>query len=128
MSVGVPYAWACHGCYRAVICPVCGEHIVGSMAYAQHFQTTHIKDGVEDPSRPFSGEDAIPKMCGDDGIRTQCHFCRQLWGKCTCKWNGSSFEHGGDIITEPNLSECGRFFVNPEVYYGDAYKRWAASR
>jgi hypothetical protein len=34
---------------------------------------------------------------------------------------GRPFEYNGVTITNPFLSECGRFSVKPEFYYGGAY-------
>jgi len=34
---------------------------------------------------------------------------------------GRPFEFNGINITNPYLSECGRFDIEPEDYYGDAY-------
>ena len=34
---------------------------------------------------------------------------------------GRSFVFNGVEITNPNMSECGRFSVNPETYYGHHY-------
>ena len=31
-------------------------------------------------------------------------------------------------ITDPSVSECGRFFVNPVDYYGEAYCKWRERR
>lgn len=42
--IGVPYAYNCKGCYKAVICPCCGEHIKQGpkgLAYAKHFEANH---------------------------------------------------------------------------------------
>ena len=32
-----------------------------------------------------------------------------------------AFDYNGVMITDPSISECGRFKVNLEEYYGDAY-------
>ncbi len=34
----------------------------------------------------------------------------------------------GYFITSPNVTECGRFFVDPIVYYGQPYIDWAKER
>lgn len=42
--IGVPYAYNCVGCYKAVICPCCGEHIKQGpkgLTYAKHFEANH---------------------------------------------------------------------------------------
>ncbi len=36
------------------------------------------------------------------------------------------FLHDGTWITDPTTSECMRFEVNPDVYYGKAYREWVA--
>ena len=52
----------------------------------------------------------------------ECYFCGNKWGKCICEWDKESgFEWEGFFITEPNVSECGRTFVDPVKYYGQAY-------
>ena len=35
------------------------------------------------------------------------------------------FEWEGIWITDPTMSECGRFEVNPREYYGEQYERYA---
>ena len=35
------------------------------------------------------------------------------------------FEWEGIWITDPTMSECGRFEVNPIEYYGEQYERYA---
>jgi hypothetical protein len=58
--------------------------------------------------------------------RETCYKCQNHWGKCSCPEAGEEalFEHGGVAIVDPSVSHCGRFFVDPEVYYGEAYKEW----
>lgn len=76
----------------------------------------------------------------DRGVRATCYFCDAAYGSCTCRfhdqtdevndlatlpgfdWQGATF-----WITQPNVSVCGRFFVDPTVYYGEAYVTWSAS-
>lgn len=54
-----------------------------------------------------------------------CYFCHNKWGKCTCEFEGE-FEWECFLITEPNVSECTRFIVDPNKYYGEAFKQaWA---
>jgi hypothetical protein len=60
--------------------------------------------------------------------RETCYFCNRRWGECSCKWHkGGGFMWQGTLIDEPNVSECGRFYVDPEAYYGKAYLDWAGS-
>lgn len=64
-----------------------------------------------------------------EGHRETCYFCDNRWGKCTCAFpdcavydpNAPGFEWGCFFITAPNVSECTRFFVDPVVYYGEAF-------
>ncbi len=83
-------------------------------------------------------------MNTNSAIRDTCFFCKAVWGKCTCTFpsvmneDGSLVEEGASkvpgfdwssfYVTEPNVSVCGRFFVDPFVYYGEAYRAWAASQ
>jgi hypothetical protein len=62
-------------------------------------------------------------------IRETCYFCTQDWDHCTCKWPGDSigFNTEDFFITDPNVSECGRFFVDPVKYYGTPYVSWVAN-
>lgn len=53
-----------------------------------------------------------------------CFFCHNKWGKCTCLPLSEGFTHNGTTITEPNVTECGRFYIDPFEYYGDSYKNW----
>jgi len=46
-TIGIPYAFNCEECYRAVICPDCGAHIeqgVKGKKYAQHYAAQHADD------------------------------------------------------------------------------------
>ncbi len=54
-----------------------------------------------------------------------CHFCAQEWGNCHCKFDGE-FEFTGTAITDPCVSECGRFFVDPTIYYAPQYQEATA--
>lgn len=62
-----------------------------------------------------------------EGHRETCYFCHNSWGKCTCASPGpENREAPGFLwnemwINEPNVSECTRYFVDPVVYYGEAY-------
>lgn len=65
-----------------------------------------------------------------DGLRSACWFCGGTWGKCACSWPDSvdtdGFDFEGFFISQPNITECNRFFVDPVLYYGDAFVRWWA--
>ena len=54
----------------------------------------------------------------------RCFFCSAEWGRCRCRF-GISFKHEGVDITEPNVSPCGRFFVDPQEFYGEAFTKEA---
>lgn len=68
----------------------------------------------------------------------RCYFCLNVWGECMCdfpKYDGSGDcqEPGFDFdestwITAPNVSECGRFFVDPVECYGRWYVEWLERR
>ena len=64
------------------------------------------------------------------GLRSTCHACGASWGDCGCAPVSESqgFDAGGIWVTDPTVSECGRFFVEPAIYYGDAYLDWQARR
>lgn len=66
--------------------------------------------------------------------RETCAFCRNRYGACVCGFPepdgadlealvqaGEAFDTGDMIITAPNVSECGRYFVEPVLAYGDAW-------
>ena len=66
-----------------------------------------------------------------DGHIAKCYFCGNRWGWCACPplpddedpiVPGFSWE--GFWVTDPTCSPCGRFFVDPTVYYGEAYTQW----
>lgn len=59
----------------------------------------------------------------------KCFNCGNAWGKCTCEdvSEEDGFLHCSTIITNPFVSECARYFVNPFLYYGDNYRQWLAS-
>lgn len=61
-------------------------------------------------------------------VLATCYFCHKGWGKCGCRWDDTpKFTSRGIVITEPNVSECGRFFVDPEACYGRSYVAWRDS-
>lgn len=58
-------------------------------------------------------------------FRGSCWFCHKQWEKCTCKWDEKDgFTYHDFFIYMPNVTECGRFFVDPVTYYGDAFIEW----
>lgn len=63
--------------------------------------------------------------------RSTCYFCHGAWGACRCPFPTSDpelsfgFECGDLWICEPNVSECGRFYVHPVEAYGEPYIAWA---
>lgn len=65
-----------------------------------------------------------------EGHISKCFFCENVWGKCTCQFPGPNdaeapgFDFHEFFITNPSLSVCRRYFVNPFVYYGQAYCKW----
>lgn len=67
------------------------------------------------------------------GHRQTCFSCDQVWGECTCKSvdsddeNAPGFDFKDLWITNPNVSICTRFFVDPTEYYGEAYTSWVAA-
>lgn len=70
-----------------------------------------------------------------DGHREACFFCAQRWGNCTCNFpdsdnvNAAGFEFEEFWITAPNVSVCSRFFIDPVVYFGEAYLMpWKGTR
>ena len=64
------------------------------------------------------------------GYRETCYLCDQVYGRCVCPdmpaRSGFIFE--GMLITDPSVDETGRFYVEPEVYYGQAFKDWRDGR
>jgi len=77
------------------------------------------------------------------GHMDSCFFCHGVWGKCTCKFPSVTNNDGTMVddvdavpgfdwkdfyVTEPNVSVCGRFFVDPFVYYGDAYRAFVKNQ
>ena len=67
----------------------------------------------------------------NSGFRSTCFSKGHNWGECTCKTEvheDEGFEFQGTNIIDPSVSECGRFFVEPSVYYGEAYINWLARR
>lgn len=65
-----------------------------------------------------------------EGHIEKCFFCRQEWGSCECDFilDEDGFNFNEFYITRPNVSVCTRFFVDPYVYYGEAYKKWWSTR
>lgn len=74
-----------------------------------------------------------------EAYRETCYFCRAAWGACSCDFPdavneageavedlatlpGFDFPSAGVYVTAPNVSLCGRFYVDPTVYYGAAYE------
>lgn len=64
------------------------------------------------------------------GLRETCHACHSKWGECTCPLipEDQGFEWKNSWVTDPGVSSCGRFFVEPTVYYGAAYIEWLRGR
>jgi hypothetical protein len=61
------------------------------------------------------------------GLRNTCFIANHAWGECTCKnevVEGQGFVFEGTDIVDPTISTCGRFFVEPEIYYGETYINW----
>lgn len=58
--IGIPYAWNCQACARAVICPCCGLHLKRD-DYAKHFTDEHN----EETRRPWSGTENVSKLYCD---------------------------------------------------------------
>jgi hypothetical protein len=63
------------------------------------------------------------------GLRSHCYFCEAVWGACSCKFPSGEdagedtpgFDFGDLFVTDPGISVCGRFYVDPTVYYGRQY-------
>ena len=47
-----------------------------------------------------------------------CPECAKSEQNCNCNPIFKVFEYDGITITNPYISECGRFTVNPFTYYG----------
>src|SRR5512138_2730871 len=71
-------------------------------------------------------------MRGGTMTLSACYFCHGHRGLCKCAWapsdSSDGFDSGGTWITNPGISSCGRFFVDPNVTYGRAYRRWVCRR
>lgn len=69
-------------------------------------------------------------LSDDDCVRSTCYFCGGCWMECVCPELSieEGFDTGDMVITEPCVSECGRFYVDPVLAYGEAYKKWLAER
>lgn len=65
-------------------------------------------------------------VCITESFRNTCYKCNNGWGNCHCPdvKEDQGFEWCGMWIVNPVVSECGRFFVNPEIHYGEAYITW----
>lgn len=76
-----------------------------------------------------------------DPTRDTCWFCGGGWGHCTCKfWHDSGepptemdsqigFDFDGEFfITQPNVGCDTIYFVDPVLYYGDAFVAWYGGR
>ena len=74
---------------------------------------------------------SINEFLGDEGEHNYDEQCVNLLDEgCTAqpvyddKLIGKPFEFDGVEIVNPFISECGRFvIVDPEEYYGDAYRK-----
>jgi hypothetical protein len=58
------------------------------------------------------------------GFVDECCQCSEEYDYCECEPHETGFEFEGFMIHEPNVSVCGDRLVDPEVYYGEAYKTW----
>ncbi len=76
---------------------------------------------------------AHPPSCYPN-YRATCVFCENVYGACHCHFpesgdpDADGFEWSGHWIVEPNVSACGRYFVDPVAYYGAAYTAWRAAK
>jgi len=73
---------------------------------------------------------SIGEFMGDEGEYHYDKYCAELYDDQelpdyqptpNSSLIGKPFKHNGVTITNPFLSECGRFSVKPELYYGSAY-------
>ena len=56
------------------------------------------------------------------GIRSTCYRCNQTWGNCQCALaSPTKFIFNHTAIVDEGLDETGMFFVEPSIYYGQAY-------
>jgi len=60
--------------------------------------------------------------------RETCYFCTNAWGACTCTFPDPSetspgFDFRDTWVTSPNVSVCGRFYVEPLAYYGEPLRK-----
>ena len=59
-------------------------------------------------------------------IISACYFCGGKWGECECKnmtvSEDNGFTFNSTSIIDPRVDESGICFVDPHLYYGDAYK------
>jgi hypothetical protein len=77
------------------------------------------------------GEYMTEQQLKSMGYRGVCFTAGHSWGSCTCKTEVSEdegFEYKDTNIVDPSLSECGRFFIEPTVYYGQTYIDWKNKR
>jgi hypothetical protein len=77
-----------------------------------------------------------PAVETPDGYRSHCWFCHGKWGECKCDWHDYSaygiipedaegFDWNGEMfISQPNVSCNTIDFVNPSIYYGQAFVSW----
>ena len=61
------------------------------------------------------------------GFVSNCCQCSEEYDYCECEPIAEGFKFDGFYITEPNVDISGDRLVDPEVYYGEAYKRWRRS-
>lgn len=63
-------------------------------------------------------------------FRDTCYACNNEWGKCVCQTSEDDpekFEFNGVSIVDERVSDCGRFFVEPTLYYGEAFLTYQKS-
>lgn len=54
--------------------------------------------------------------------RKTCYFCGAVWGQCRCTGPvAAAFAFECYWVTDPSISVCGRFFVDPIACYGNAF-------
>jgi hypothetical protein len=82
-------------------------------------------------TEPYMGPVTIA-IGKEEAERSTCSFCGGQWGVCTCAFDAPDeegclpegargFDSRDFFVTEPNISVCGRFYVDPVAYYGEAY-------
>lgn len=82
----------------------------------------HKAWGSVERVKQYSSAQQHKRRAEQENIRETCYFCDAAWDECQCDGPvAAAFGFDSFLVTRPAVSVCGRFYVDPVAYYGDAF-------